>query len=158
MTSRAETFARTILILATVVGIMHHVDHVLRVDHSGWPFIAKVTPLTYSFIAYPILLFAIFSRRSPNWVRLALVAALTAFTLFSHVTVETPYMQYAMWAFNRSIDPAAGGVENYFCIQSPALGLIAAGISMTLNTLLVAATAAMLVASWPKAADAEPVS
>ena len=25
------------LATATVLGIIHHTDHVLRVDHSGWP-------------------------------------------------------------------------------------------------------------------------
>ena len=42
-----------------VVGFAHHTDHVLRVDHSGWPFRHDVNPFTFSLLAYPILLFAL---------------------------------------------------------------------------------------------------
>ena len=34
------------LLLATTVALVHHIDHVLRVDHSGWPFLPEVTPFT----------------------------------------------------------------------------------------------------------------
>lgn len=40
------------LAAATCVGFLHHVDHVLRVDHSGWPFVSTVTPFTFSLIVY----------------------------------------------------------------------------------------------------------
>lgn len=43
---------RNLLLLAIVLAVIHHADHVLRVDHSGWPFRAMVTPFTFSLIAY----------------------------------------------------------------------------------------------------------
>jgi uncharacterized membrane protein YhaH (DUF805 family) len=40
----------------TVFGIMHHVDHVIRGNHSGWPFERAVTPFTFSLLIYALLL------------------------------------------------------------------------------------------------------
>ncbi len=40
----------------TIFGIVHHVDHVVRGDHSGWPFEEAVTPFTFSLLIYALLL------------------------------------------------------------------------------------------------------
>ena len=48
-----------LLVLAgctTVFGFMHHVDHVVRGNHSGWPFERAVTPFTFSLLIYALLL------------------------------------------------------------------------------------------------------
>ena len=48
-----------LLVLAgctTVFGFMHHVDHVVRGDHSGWPFEQAITPFTFSLLIYALLL------------------------------------------------------------------------------------------------------
>jgi len=48
-----------LLVLAgctTVFGVMHHVDHVVRGNHSGWPFEQDVTPFTFSLLMYALLL------------------------------------------------------------------------------------------------------
>ncbi|MGA7622005.1 MAG: hypothetical protein WB630_02945 [Candidatus Acidiferrales bacterium] len=42
--TRGEKYLAT----SFVLGICHHIDHVLRYDHSGWPFRPEVTPFTYS--------------------------------------------------------------------------------------------------------------
>jgi hypothetical protein len=34
----------------------HHVDHVVRGNHSGWPFEEVVTPFTFSLLIYALLL------------------------------------------------------------------------------------------------------
>jgi len=46
-------------------------DHVLRVDHSGWPFRPGVTPFTFSLIVYPVVLPALFGGlvRGVAWSR-----------------------------------------------------------------------------------------
>jgi hypothetical protein len=41
---------------ATVFSVLHHVDHVARVNHSGWPFQAEVTPFTFSLLIYAVIL------------------------------------------------------------------------------------------------------
>ena len=40
----------------TIFGILHHVDHVVRGNHSGWPFEETVTPFTFSLLIYALLL------------------------------------------------------------------------------------------------------
>ena len=40
----------------TVFAIMHHTDHVVRGNHSGWPFVEAVTPFTFSLLIYALLL------------------------------------------------------------------------------------------------------
>ena|SRR3712207_390397 len=50
---------RWLLIAATcttVFAIMHHTDHVVRGNHSGWPFEEAVTPFTFSLLIYALLL------------------------------------------------------------------------------------------------------
>ncbi len=139
----------TVLLAVTIaVGLLHHADHVLRVDHSGWPFRADVNPFTFSLLAYPILLFALFGRRAAPWLRFAAVAFVTIATLAAHTLIETPRMQYAMWALNHSIDPQEAHVQNALHIASPEMGVTAMALSMTLNVLVVASTVAMAGAMW----------
>jgi hypothetical protein len=45
---------------ATIFSVLHHVDHVARGNHSGWPFQAEVTPFTFSLLIYALILPAIF--------------------------------------------------------------------------------------------------
>jgi hypothetical protein len=40
----------------TTFGFFHHVDHVARGNHSGWPFEEPVTPFTFSLLIYALLL------------------------------------------------------------------------------------------------------
>ena len=54
-----QGYRRAILGLATaatVFSLLHHVDHVLRGSHSGWPFEAEVTPFTFSLVIYALIL------------------------------------------------------------------------------------------------------
>jgi uncharacterized membrane protein len=45
---------------ATVFSVLHHADHVIRGNHSGWPFQAEVTPFTLSLLIYALILPAIY--------------------------------------------------------------------------------------------------
>jgi hypothetical protein len=51
---------RTWLLIAaasvTIFGVGHHIDHVVRGNHSGWPFEEAVTPFTFSLLIYALLL------------------------------------------------------------------------------------------------------
>ena len=54
-----RTKLRTWLLVAaacvTIFAILHHVDHVIRGNHSGWPFQEAVTPFTFSLLIYALL-------------------------------------------------------------------------------------------------------
>ena len=58
-------------ILVTVFGLLHHVDHVVRGNHSGWPLKEVVTPFTFSLLIYALLLPWIFmnlrGRAAAGW-------------------------------------------------------------------------------------------
>lgn len=43
-------------VAATVFGVLHHADHVIRGNHSGWPFQGEVTPFTFSLLIYALIL------------------------------------------------------------------------------------------------------
>ncbi len=45
----------TLAILTTLFGVGHHVDHIIRGNHVGWPLIPEVTPFTYSLGFYPLI-------------------------------------------------------------------------------------------------------
>lgn len=133
-----------ILVVAFVFGLMHHTDHVLRVDHSGWPFRPDLSPFTFSLLAYPIILFAILGPARLFWVGWFALLVGTVFTIWAHTAIETPGMQYSMWAHNHSLEPQQPDTQNLLGIQSSFLAILAVGVSMILNLLLVAAVLSML--------------
>jgi hypothetical protein len=54
---------RWLLTAATCVlvfGAVHHVDHVIRGNHVGWPVIPEVTPFTFSLLIYPFLVVGLY--------------------------------------------------------------------------------------------------
>lgn len=78
-----------LLVLGLLLTILHHADHVLRVDHSGWPFRPVVTPFTFSLLAYPMILFALLGRRRLIRERFAFLAIGTVLTLLAHAFIES---------------------------------------------------------------------
>lgn len=130
---------------AFVLTILHISDHVLRVDHSGWPFRPQVTPFTLSLLAFPMLLFALFGSRRLYWWRCAFLLIGTVATLYAHIAIETPHMQFAMWAYNRSADPRLHGFRNLPNIASPTLGILSVTAAMMLNVTAVLCSIAMFL-------------
>jgi hypothetical protein len=128
-----------LLSAATGLGLLHHADHVLRADHSGWPFTTVTTPFTYSLSVYAVVITA-FLLRSRPLLSAAAVALVLAFTQFSHVVFELPIDQYATWAMGVSYhDSAHLGNPNLLGVESPLLGALAAGLSILLSVSLLAA-------------------
>ena len=103
----------------TIFGIFHHLHHLVRGNHSGWPFQEAVTPFTFSLLIYALLLPGLYL----TW-RGSLIAGywlLTAAVLFAVVTLahfvgaqrEAPirdiYAVYGspVWGFLALVDLAA---------------------------------------------------
>ncbi|WP_152048303.1 hypothetical protein [Aureimonas psammosilenae] len=135
---------RTTVLLLTALGlaVLHHIDHALRVDHSGWPFRERVTPYTYSLAAYPILLFALMGPVRAFWLRWGLLAIATAFTIYAHTVIESPGTQFHMWLHNQSIHDA--NLHNALNIRSAGMGAVSVTVGMALNLTVVLATLSML--------------
>ena len=47
--------AYVLFALATLLGLAHHLDHVIRGNHVGWPITPEVNPFTYSLLIYPLV-------------------------------------------------------------------------------------------------------
>jgi hypothetical protein len=136
--------SKVLLEITFVLGVLHLIDHVLRVDHSGWPFVEGVTPFTFFAVVFPpIALFAHFDRSRP-WLRVGLLAFLLVGLLFAHSFLETPGDQYGVWATNASTEPYALGWPNLLNIESPVLGVLAVIEAMLLNLFLLAAVVSLV--------------
>jgi hypothetical protein len=44
-----------LIAVPTLLGMAHHVDHVIRGNHVGWPVTPAVNSFTYSLAIYPII-------------------------------------------------------------------------------------------------------
>lgn len=139
-----DRLTTALLLTSLVLAVLHHTDHVLRYDHSGWPFRDDVTTFTYSLFIYPLVLFALLGPARLYWLRWALIALGTGFVLYAHTVVETPAAQFGTWAHNHSTDPGEAGAPNLLNVTAPGLGAMAVVISMVLNLTAIAATLSML--------------
>lgn len=127
----------TLIFTAIALGLLHHTDHALRADHSGWPFQPQVTPFSFSLLVYPVFLVALLVRARPLWSA-ALCAAILALTQYSHIVFELPTDQYATWAIGASQDAHSLHQPNLLHLASPVLGIAAVMLSITLSLVLFA--------------------
>jgi hypothetical protein len=127
--------------LLGVVGLafLHHVDHVLRADNSGWPFTPDVTPFTISLLVYPIFAIDFLLLRNRPWVRVGLVAFLFAALQVTHAVFEPPSHQYGTWADGTSSIPRALGQPNLLEVASPFLGALSVAVSGLLSLAVLLA-------------------
>jgi hypothetical protein len=140
--SRREfTLGEWMLLGVVALAFLHHLDHVLRADNSGWPFTPDVTPFTISLLVYPIFVLDFLVLRDRPWVRVGLVAVLFVALQVTHALVEPPADQYGTWADGTSAVPHALGQPNLLHTASPVLG----ALSVTVSSLLSVAVLAALV-------------
>lgn len=118
--SRAEKLA----IVTTAIGLLHHADHVLRYNHSGWPFRPEVGVFTYTLAVYPVIAVVLLARGWPR-LRIGLSALLAFLPTLSHIFVETPADQFRTWAREPHV--------NLLGVSSPGLGLISVIITVLLS-------------------------
>lgn len=63
-TSRNDRIIYVLTAIATVFSLGHHLDHIIRGNHVGWPITDQVTVFTISLGIYPILLAAVLLYRA----------------------------------------------------------------------------------------------
>ena len=137
MADNMSVFARSspaerLTLVTTALALVHHVDHVLRVDNNGWPFRSEVMPFTYSFLVYAIIGIVWFTR---GWPRLRVAAsAIMASATLAHLWLDTPAAQYITWA--------ARPEANWLAASSPVLG----GMAVLLTFLVPIAAVGAFVA------------
>ena len=124
-----------LLVLAgctTVFGFMHHFDHVVRGNHSGWPFEQAVTPFTFSLLIYALLL--------PGLYLTAKGGPMPRYWLFTAIVG----LALVVWVhFIPTGDYEAPIDDIYAVYGSPLAGLIAmvvlVGLVISLEMLAIAA-------------------
>src|SRR4030095_15040621 len=135
---RSFTLGEWMLLGVVALAFLHHIDHVLRADNSGWPFTSDVTPFTISLLVYPIFVLDFLLLRDRPWVRVGLVAVLLVALQVTHAIVEPPTDQYGNWANGASAVPHALGQPNLLHVASPVLGALSVAVSSLLSVALVA--------------------
>ena len=133
------TLGEWMLLGVVALAVLHHLDHVLRADNSGWPFTSDVTPFTISLLVYPIFVLDFLLLRDRPWIRVRLVAVLFVALQVTHAIVEPPADQYGTWANGTSSVPHAVGQPNLFAVTSPVLGAVSVGVSSLLSLAVLAA-------------------
>jgi hypothetical protein len=97
--SRSSTLdprAYLLFAAATLLGLAHHLDHVIRGNHVGWPITPDVNPFTYSLTIYPLVVLgftlSLTGRAGPRYwtVVMTLGAGMLAFFHLSPWAVEPP--------------------------------------------------------------------
>jgi hypothetical protein len=48
------------ILVPTLLGAAHHVDHIIRGNHVGWPITPEVNAFTYSLAIYPLLAISLY--------------------------------------------------------------------------------------------------
>src|SRR5918994_5097705 len=137
--SRRFTRGEWMLLGVVALAFLHHLDHVLRADNSGWPFTPDLTPFTISLLVYPIFALDFLLLRQRPWVRVGLVAVLFVALQVTHAIVEPPADQYGTWANRISSVPHALGQPNLFEVTSPVLGALSVTVSSLLSLTVLAA-------------------
>jgi hypothetical protein len=133
------TLGEWMLVGVVALAFLHHLDHVLRADNSGWPFTPDVTPFTISLLVYPIFVLDFLLLRDRPWVRVGLVAVLFVALQVTHAIVEPPADQYGTWANGTSAVPHALGRPNLLDTASPVLGTLSVAVSSLLSLAVLAA-------------------
>ena len=136
----AQAKLRTWLLVAaasvTIFGFFHHVDHVVRGNHSGWPFEEAVTPFTFSLLIYALLLPGLYLS-----VKGRLIAGYWLFTAVVGLAL-------VVWVHFIPTGDYEAPIEDIYALYgSPLAGLLAlvvlAGLVSSLVTLVIAAIRAL---------------
>jgi hypothetical protein len=84
------------MVVITLFGIGHHIDHIIRGNHVGWPLTPEITAFTFSLLAYPFIALGVYLgwrdwAGVPYWTALFFVSSLLiGFVHFGPSAVEPP--------------------------------------------------------------------
>lgn len=116
-----------VVLIPTLLGMAHHIDHVIRGNHVGWPITAHVNPFTYSLAIYPLLALGVVLTVTGR----AGARYWTGF--FALSTAMLAYFHVSPWA----IEPPQDVIWPY---ANPLVGYVAFGIVLALIGSVLAGT------------------
>ncbi len=137
-----------VAVVTVVFSILHHGDHVIRGNHSGWPFQEAVTPFTFSLLIYALILPGIYlTAKGRSIAGYHLFVAVVGLALLGFVHF-VPVGDY-----EAPID------DIYAVYGSPLAGLLAlailAGLMIGVTLLAITAVRALLARSGAGKGGAE---
>ena len=129
------TTSEKLLFYTFVLSLLHHIDHILRIDHSGFPFLSRISPFTYSLFVYPIFLI-IASSRMQTWYRVIGTLILFLFATISHIFFEPMKDKFHTWAYGSNLKYHIGE-QNMLGYNSKFLGLCSIVLAIILSFSLL---------------------
>ncbi|SDN11519.1 hypothetical protein SAMN04487949_3421 [Halogranum gelatinilyticum] len=131
--STLDPRAYLVFALATLLGLAHHADHVIRGNHVGWPVTPEVNPFTYSLAIYPLVVLgfalSLTGRGGARYWTVVMTAG-AAMLVFFHLSpwaVEPPGDVILPYA-----DPLWGYVAFVILLALVGVVLLGAGYSLVL--------------------------
>jgi hypothetical protein len=116
----------------TVLGAAHHVDHIIRGNHVGWPITAEVNAFTYSLAIYPLIAVSLYLAVTDR----VEARYMTVFFAFSAAILA--FFHISPWA----VEPPQDVIGPY---GNPVVGYLAFGILLALIASTVVGSAYSLV-------------
>lgn len=112
-------FLYVLVAVPTLFGAAHHLDHVVRGNHVGWPLTPAVNPFTYSLGIYPLVAASLYLAASGR----VEARYMSGFFAFSASLVA--FVHVSPWA----VEPPQDVIQPY---GNPVLGYLAFGILLAL--------------------------
>jgi hypothetical protein len=112
------------VLVPTVLGVAHHVDHIVRGNHVGWPITPEVNAFTYSLAIYPLLAISLYLTVTRR------VEARYWAGFFAFSAVMLAYFHISPWA----VEPPQDVMVPY---DDPLVGYLAFGIVLALVASVV---------------------
>lgn len=131
-----------LLTVALFLSVLHHADHILRIDHSGWPFIPPTSPFTYSLVVYPVFISVFLNLGKPLYCAVV-TALLFAFATLSHIFFEPLSDKFHTWAYGSNL-PGHVDEKNLLGIRSAVIGIVSVSIAVLLSVALLLALIAFV--------------
>ncbi|MEX5259722.1 hypothetical protein [Kocuria sp. CPCC 205263] len=116
-----------LILLALVLAVGHHLDHIIRGNHVGWPLTAEVNAFTFSLITYPLILTRLALSRA------GVIGPGTWVFLSGGGAIFLTVIHFGPWA----LEPPDDIIDLY---DPPLIGWLAFGWLLALIAVLIATT------------------
>lgn len=116
-----------LILTALVLAVGHHLDHIIRGNHVGWPLTAEVNAFTFSLIIYPLILTGLVLSRA------GIIGPGTWVFLSGGGAIFLTVIHFGPWA----LEPPGDIIDLY---DRPLLGWVAFGWLLALIGVLIVST------------------
>ena len=116
-----------LILIALVLALGHHLDHIIRGNHVGWPLTGEGNPFTFSLIIYPLILTGLALSRA------GVIGPGTWVFLSGGGAIFLTVIHFGPWA----VEPPGDIIGLY---DPPLIGWLAFGWLLALIAVLITST------------------